>query len=286
MHEKTKDYPLFIKLSFFFVIYIVLMVIFTFFDYETTNRLFNPGTTFGKIFEVLGPSPMPFFVIYSGISLFFIPFTKRITRFFSFSGLSLALIYTSFMGVMTFKHSYAEWMFIPSIIMYALLIAFSIILNIKINDVGKDVKKKHIMICLCIFIVSFSSIFCSDLIKSIFGRVRYINLDNIEQYYPWYHINKFDFNSSFPSGHASRSLTLICASFILFYFNQEKWAFIIEIVSVLFAITVSISRLFEGMHYPTDVITGLFITIVPYIICKYRLIIAIKKPPIIDDLIH
>ena len=279
MYQKTNNSPLFIKLSVVFAIYISLMITFTFFDYKITNHLFNPGTTFGKIFEVLGPFPMPLFVIYSGVSLFFITFRKRITQIFSYIGLSFALIYTSFMGVMTFKHSYASWMFIPSIIIYVLLITFSLLLNIKIGGAGIDLKKKHRMICLCIFIVSFSSIFGSDLIKSVFGRVRYINLDSIENYYPWYHINKFDFNSSFPSGHASRSLTLICASFILFYFNHEKWAFIIEIISVIFAITVSISRLFEGMHYPADVTTGMFITIVPYIVCKHWLMTTIKKPP-------
>ena len=246
------------------------MIVFTFYDYQITNYLFNPGTIFGKTFEVLGPTPMPLFVIFSSISLLFTAKFKKIQiKVLTYIGIVLALVYAFAMGIMTFKYSYAPYLFIPSIILFTLLSIFTIYLNIRIKKKeNEQLLRTHFFICLCIFMVSFSSLFGSDLIKCIFGRVRYINLTSVSDYYPWFHINKFDFNSSFPSGHASRSLSLICASFILFYFNKAKWSLLIEAISIAFALTVAYTRMLEGMHYPTDLITGLVITSLAYIISK------------------
>ena len=59
-------------------IYVALMVLFTFYDYQITDGLFNRGTPFGKIFESVGPTFMPFFMMYSVVGLFsFLKFKKK-----------------------------------------------------------------------------------------------------------------------------------------------------------------------------------------------------------------
>ena len=246
-------------------IYAILMVVFSFFDLEINQALYNRGTTFGKIFEVIGPSPMLFLMLYSGISLIFLNKVENKTkRVLIYIGLGFALLYSSFMGVMAFKYSYAPWTFIPSIILSLGMIGFTIWFNFKIKKRDETFLKKHFIISLSIFIVAFTSILGTDLIKSIFGRVRYINLTNPDDFKPWFHINSFDFNSSFPSGHAARSLSLIGIAFLPFYKQDRKLVPFLEVIGIVFGLVVGFSRIIEGMHYPSDVVTGLYFVSLQY----------------------
>lgn len=260
------------------VLYVALMIVFSFFDLKIDQVLFNRGTTFGKIFEVIGPSPMLFLMMFSGVSLLFYNSSENKTkRVFIYIGLGFALLYSFFIGIMSFKHSYAPWMFIPSIVLSLGMVGFTIWFNLKIKKKDETYQRKHKYITLAIFAVAFISLIGSDIIKSIFGRVRYINLANPDDFKPWFYINKFDFNSSFPSGHASRSLSLIGASFLLLYKDHRKYMPIIEIGAIVFGLVVSFSRIIEGMHYPTDVVTGLYIVLLAYIVSKEKLFQSLSK---------
>ena len=255
------------------VIYVALMVLFTFYDYQITNGLFNRGTPFGKIFESIGPTFMPFFMMYSVIGLFsFLNFKKKTGKVFAYIGLGFSLIYACFMGVMTHKHSYAYWTFIPSIIIYAAFMGLTVYINKKIKEKDEGFKKLHGKIVFVMFITAAVSLMGVDIIKSVFGRVRYINLSDESLFKPWYYVNSFDFNSSFPSGHAARAMTAICFSLIPLYFKKNVLSYAFEVFAILFAITVSVSRLIEGMHYPTDILTGAYLTFIAFYISKYFLI--------------
>ena len=59
---------------------------------------------------------------------------------------------------------------------------------------------------------------------------------------------------SFPSGHATNSLA--CA-WVLFRRAPRKWG----VAALVMAILISLSRLYVGIHYPTDVIAGVLIGI-------------------------
>ena len=251
-------------------IYVALMTVFTFYDYQITDGLFNRGTLFGKIFESIGPTFMPFFMMYSVISLFsFLKFKKKTGKVFAYIGLGFSLLYACFMGVMTHKHSYAYWTFIPSIIVYASFMVLSFYINKKIKGMDEDFQRLHVSIILVMFITASVSLMGVDIIKSIFGRVRYLNLSDASLFKPWYYINSVDFNSSFPSGHVSRAMTAICFSLIPLYFKENVWHYVVEVLAVVFAVIVSVSRLLEGMHYPTDVLTGAYLTFIAFYISKY-----------------
>ena len=255
------------------VIYVALMVLFTFYDYQITDGLFNSGTPFGKVFESIGPTFMPFFMMYSVIGLFsFLKFKKKASKVFAYIGLGFSLLYACFMGVMTHKHSYAYWTFIPSIIIYVAFMILSVFINKKIKEKDERFQRLHVKILFVTFITASVSLMGVDIIKSIFGRVRYLNLSDESLFKPWYYINSFDFNSSFPSGHASRAMTALCFSLIPLYFKKNVLSYVLEVVAVLFAITVSVSRLAEGMHYPTDILTGAYLTFIAFYISKYFLI--------------
>ena len=59
---------------------------------------------------------------------------------------------------------------------------------------------------------------------------------------------------SFPSGHTSASFAAACA---FYHTLPKKWG----IAAVILAVLISLSRLYVGVHYPSDVLGGLIIGI-------------------------
>lgn len=263
----------------FAILYISLMVVFTFYDYDITDALFNPATSFGKIFEVLGPIFMPFVGIYSIISILMnTKFNKKSIKVLTYFLLGLLYVYYFFIGSFTCKYSYLPVLFIPAIVSYVAWTIGSVYINKYIAKKGLiEIHKKIVWV---MFITVLVAMVGCDIIKLTFGRIRYIKLTDKSKYMPWYVIQSHEFNSSFPSGHASRASIILTLPLILQYFNKKSKILTICLHSICFAfiILVGISRLFEGMHYPTDILTSAFLTSIAFFISKHILINQKKNP--------
>ena len=59
---------------------------------------------------------------------------------------------------------------------------------------------------------------------------------------------------SFPSGHAMASCTLALAVTLVAW--DTRWRWLVALSGAAFMMTVSFSRLYLGVHYPTDVLAG------------------------------
>ncbi len=59
---------------------------------------------------------------------------------------------------------------------------------------------------------------------------------------------------SFPSGHAMGSMTLAAVVIALAWNTRWRWP--VTIVASLFALLVGISRIYLGVHYPSDILGG------------------------------
>ena len=123
------------------------------------------------------------------------------------------------------------------------LIIFLIFKNFRLKKIG-------FIFILLIIMVTFSDQF-TNLIRAIFERLRPNNDTNIK------HLLRTLITPqsySFTSGHATTSTAF--SVFILLLF-KEKYKYIKLII--IFPIIFAYSRLYLGVHFPTDILAGLII---------------------------
>lgn len=107
--------------------------------------------------------------------------------------------------------------------------------------------KKHKEESILFFIMLIFGAFLNILLKDIFQRPR-PTLD------PLLTISSY----SFPSGHAMNSFVFyVAVSYFIYHFTRNiKLGFIAVSFSVLLIFLIGISRIYLGVHYPSDVLAG------------------------------
>ena len=68
-----------------------------------------------------------------------------------------------------------------------------------------------------------------------------------------------EFDYGFPSGHAMSSMTLVAALVVLTWNTQWRW--LVLIVGGLFVLAIGWTRLYLGVHYPSDILAGWMVSI-------------------------
>jgi membrane-associated phospholipid phosphatase len=83
-------------------------------------------------------------------------------------------------------------------------------------------------------------------------------------------------NYSFPSGHAMGSATLGMAVILLCWPTRWRWP--IVIASVIAVFLVGISRVYLGVHYPSDILAG-WTAAIAWTFAMYRMVDRKAPPP-------
>lgn len=71
---------------------------------------------------------------------------------------------------------------------------------------------------------------------------------------------------SFPSGHAMGSATLAAVCIVLAWNTRWRWGAVV--VGIAFAAAVGLSRVYLGVHYPSDILAGWCAAIAWVLICR------------------
>jgi undecaprenyl-diphosphatase len=80
---------------------------------------------------------------------------------------------------------------------------------------------------------------------------------------------------SFPSGHAMGSMTLGAVAILLAW--RTRWRWPVAAVAVAFVLLVGLSRVYLGVHYPSDILAGWAIACAWTVAC-YGLVFSGRRP--------
>ncbi|MCD8150528.1 MAG: phosphatase PAP2 family protein [Clostridiales bacterium] len=248
------------------IVYLLLMLVFTFADLNAELLIYHPDSTFGRCFEIVGTLPMPLVAVFTCMALVMTNRRKRtLSSVLSYIGIGLLLGYLIFYACISFEHAVpGGW--IPLLIVLIAWIVISVILCRKIIQCGNGDKLRKtaaIGICGCA-----AAVFGPMIIKEIMSRPRFNTLDDpAAQFTLWFvrlpHSAE-SANSSFPSGHSAQAATSMFLLLVPWFAEKywtKKYIRTVLFVSGIFTIGVMLSRMVLGMHYATDVITGAMITI-------------------------
>ena len=136
--------------------------------------------------------------------------------------------------------------------LYAIIIGY-IIWTQKRKSVG--------ILLLIIFSVIIADQVCSSILKPLFHRFRPCHEPSIQDLV--HLVGNCGGQFGFCSSHAANSFALVTCLILLFqkHFTGIKYFYV-------WAIIVSYSRIYVGVHYPLDVLTGAFIGVLSSLFCN------------------
>lgn len=112
------------------------------------------------------------------------------------------------------------------------------------------IRLKKIKLLLWTLAIAVFAFFSKEIISLFYFRIRpFGTIEGINNL-----INKSITDASFPSGH---TLVVFALAFSVFWLNK-RWG----ILFLIGAFLIAISRVIVGVHYPTDILAGIFIAFV------------------------
>ena len=259
------------------VVYVLLMVVFTFADLPIAQAIYNPGTPYAKLFETVATIPMPIMGIFATVS-FWLGMDKKnaVKTVLMTVLLAMNFMYFFFIGAFSIRDAMPP-LFVPFLVLYAAWAVASVF--IARRWLAGEKRETFIAVATVLLITCAVGVIGEDIIKSIFGRIRFYRLDELgAEFQPWYVIQGAmpfgdRFNSSFPSGHAAKSimpLALLVLPYLTDKLQKVEMRRIVVVCCVVFMLLTWVARMMDGMHYASDVLTGSTIVVVTFLLAKAR----------------
>lgn len=232
-------------------IVILAMIIATFYDYEITNVLYNSIPYIQTLFERVMLLPIQLIIAITLCMLFLIKHGKIyvVAAYF-------AMLYVVYDTMHYWVDTFTIYFIIVLLIISFILLLISVWILKKID---LHTLKKHLSFFVYMSIVLLLSITITTIIKHVWGRIRYRDLQDAMQFCVWYKPCGMLGNYSFPSGHTTAITSLLC--FLQWRRNSYAHVSIWRYISIFGVIIVMmISRMAAGAHFLSDVSLGFFIT--------------------------
>ena len=101
----------------------------------------------------------------------------------------------------------------------------------------------------------------NDVMKAVFARPRPED----------FHVIDLPDSYSYPSGHAmvGPAFYLLLAYILYGWFRQKSWMGLLQVAAVLLAVLLPMSRVYLGVHYASDVLSGLALSLTMYFFASF-----------------
>lgn len=249
---------------------LALLILGAFADLPLSHYLYNPGSLFGKVFEVIGEFPSSFIASFCAM---IIAVSQKRIGFKQIGSFMLSILLSVMAGFLLI--TYWEG---PK----ALGIVFAIVVLL-INFFGARVicREENSNACqaakigLWLFLIV---IVFFNLVKLGWGRERYRHMvatGDFSGFSNWFipqglaSGNEF---MSFPSGHSANAAIVMWITLLpSFIPSLEKKEIVLKISASIWIGCVMLSRIIMGAHFLSDVTVGMAISLVlSYVFCKKK----------------
>ncbi len=240
----------------FYICALASLITATFVDLRLDIWLNNPTDPFSKWFEGTGELPCRMIGVAAGLLIFYLC-EKPLLKVF---GLILELGFSAYMGYHYAMYFFKEENLVVFGVLCGLELGALLLYAGKYMVIPDEMKRPLIILSFAGLAVMFVQLGCIEVIKSLWGRVRFrdlVTMPNYDRFTPWYHPNGINGNRSFPSGHtASAAMSYLM---MLLPFASKKWdkhKFVCFIVPFVYTSIVAFTRLVVGAHFLSDVTIG------------------------------
>lgn len=248
---------------------VILAVLFAIFDLQISQSIVNQESAFGLTLEALGTLIAPLIGTLACITLcvyFYKSPLVRKRRIYITLCFLIALGAMSYCGI--------ELAAIPSIVT-GLIIGFLIIAAVLVYFLyiyRKTAKQlAHLYAISLITIFYLLAVLASiNLLKLMWGRVRYRDLQDVAEFSRFYVVQGFNGHVSFPSGHTANAACLYAITLFVPLCklknpeaaNTLDWKKItLYAIPIVWIIIMAVSRVMVGAHYASDVLFGALISV-------------------------
>lgn len=257
------------KILVLFLVWVMLAVLTGFFDLEISRSLVNKNSSWAKFLQDYGMIPgiiVLLFGIYAYYSYLVTNNSKMrlLKKVFFFIAANLLILYMLDVLITNFtlsEQSGANYYFLisgVSVILNSIIIVILEIKKIKLSDTSINFSKITIALGLWGYII------CIQLVKTLWGRVRFRELDDLfSNFTPWFLPQGLTGYDSFPSGHAAMGWIIL--PLMILMNNKNRWLkYSVFCLICCWAIAVALSRVIIGAHYASDVLFGSFFIIATF----------------------
>lgn len=230
---------------------ILALLFAAFYDYEITNTLHNSMPLIQVLFERIVLIPIQLVVAITLCMLFQI---KRRNGYCVAA--YIAILYVVRDTLHYWVDTSTTYLILVQLIVSFLLLILILWIMQKINPITL---KTHLTFFVYMSIVLVVSIIITTIMKHVWGRIRYRDLQEVTQFCAWYKPCGLSGNYSFPSGHTTAMSAILC----ILQWRRNPYAHISIWRNILvfgMIVIMMIARMAAGAHFLSDVSVGFLIT--------------------------
>lgn len=243
-----------------YIFAIIALIAGAFYDYQITDFFYDPGNLIGIVFERFLLIPVQMMIVITMCML------ERVyhNKIYALLGFVAALYM-----IQDFVHYYSsidQMMF--GICMFAAVLITALVYVI-VKKLPYDMIQRHLHFFVFYTCVLLTAILITFIMKNIWGRIRYRDMQDAAQFCVWYKPCGLYGNHSFPSGHTTAFTSILC--FLQWKTHPSQQVSIIRYFMITaLVIFMPITRMMMGAHFLSDTAAGFMITYSCYLIYRHQ----------------